>query len=157
MTKRILLLTFCLIGFINLHVSAQKKENSADSTVEYKVNSLKGIELKFEAPHMAGYGPHGNGVPFFLDYIDEVRIAPSPTILLKAGVSITPGFFYEDSAALHGEIVDNRGIKVPFCSFGFNFVVEPRWYWNYQKCAQSGKAKLNSGWFLSVPLEISLP
>ncbi len=150
-------LTIYLVLCICFHLSAQKKDGLTDSIKpELKVNSLSGLMLKLESPCVAGYGL-GRNMPFFLNYINESRITPSTTILLRAGVTITPGVFYEDTISNDYMPDLKTGNKVTYCSFGFNFGVEPRWYWNYKKRAQKGKIKLNSGWFLSLPLEISLP
>jgi len=144
---------FCL-GF---QLQAQQKSSLADST-KLQVSSLHGLELKIEDPEFAGYGAYGIGYPFFVDYVHEQRLTPSTTILYKAGLSITMGAFYEDSTYMHlFDPNEKTGHKVGFCSFGADFVVEPRWYWNFQKRAQAGKARLNSGWFLSLPVEISIP
>jgi len=135
-----------------------------DSITELKVNSLNGIGLKIELPNVSGYGI-GRNMPFFINYIDERRISSSTTILLKAGVIITPGVFYEDSTYNYFEMFERNSYfeipknanKVTYCAFGFNFIIEPRWYWNFKNRAIKGKAELNSGWFLSLPMEISLP
>lgn len=156
MFKRKLSIALCLLGFISLQIIAQNKESSPDSIVELKVNQLQGIQFKIEVPYFVGFGPHATGTPLFFNYLNEIRIAPTSTILLKAGLSVTPGVFYEDSISYIISPNEKTGHKVPYCSFGYNFGVEPRWYWNYQKRALSGKAKLNSGWFLSLPLELSL-
>ena len=164
MTKTSLIIsTFLVVSFCT-QLSAQKNKNYTDTITELKVNSLKGIGLKIESPYVAGYGL-GRNMPFFINYLNERRISSSSTILLKAGVIITTGVFYEDSTNNYYQLqysnsyygTPNNANKVTYCAFGFNFGVEPRWYWNFKNRALKGKAELNSGWFLSIPLEISLP
>jgi hypothetical protein len=152
------LLTLCLISLVSIQIMAQKELKSFDST-EFKVNSLKGIELKIESPYASSFQPlSSNGVPLHFNFVNEKAIGSSSTLLLKAGINVTPGVFYEDTTNNNEFILGQKiGHKVPFCSFGFNFGAEPRWYWNFQKKAHAGKARLNSGWFLSLPLEVNFP
>lgn len=88
MTKSKLLLSLFFIGFLSLKLSAQKMESIPDSTVEFSVKSLKGIQLKIEAPFFTVLMPFGNGIPYFLNYIDEKRIAPSSTIILEKEIGL---------------------------------------------------------------------
>lgn len=153
------LLTTCFIVLVNLQIAAQKEQKqNLDSTL-FKVNSLKGIELKTEFPYLSIYSPYNStGVPLFINFVNESNLNSSTTILLKAGLNITSGIHLEDttySTEINPYL--ETGHKVPYCLFGFNLGVEPRWYWNYEKRSKTGKAKLNSGWFLSSPIEINFP
>lgn len=153
------LLTTCFIVLVNLQIVAQKEQQqNFDSTI-FKVNSLKGIELKIECPYLSIYTPiKSTGVPLFLNFMNESRLNSSSTILLKAGLNITSGILIEDTSFMseYNPYLET-GNKVPYCLLGFNLGVEPRWYWNYEKRAKMGKAKLNSGWFLSSPIEVNFP
>jgi hypothetical protein len=152
------LLTACLIILVSLQTTAQKELKSFDSTT-FKVNSLKGIELKIESPYASSFQPLSSiGAPLHFNFVNERAISSSSTLLLKAGINVTPGVFYEDTTYNYEFNLGQKiGRKVSFCSFGFNFGAEPRWYWNFQKRAHAGKARLNSGWFLSLPLEVNFP
>jgi len=152
------ILTTCFIILINIQISAQKEQACLDSTA-FKANSFKGIELKIECPYLASYlSLNGTGVPLFFNYMSERVLNSSSTIIFKAGINLTAGIFLEDTT-FNTEFNPNleTGHKVPYCLFGFNLGVEPRWYWNYEKRAKEGKAKLNSGWFLSSPIEVNFP
>jgi len=150
------LLTTCLIIIVNIHIVAQGEKRNIDSTV-LKVSSLKGIELKIEFPYFSSYLPlNSTGIPLFFNFINERTLSSSSTIVLKAGINVTPGIFLEDttsSLAINPNL--ETGHKVPYCLFGFNLGAEPRWYWNFKKRAKTGETKLNSGWFLSSPIEIN--
>lgn len=151
-------LTLCITILVCLQIMAQKELKASDSTV-FNVNSLKGVELKIELPYAPYYEPYSSiGAPLHFNYVNEKALSSSSTLLLKAGINIRPGVFYEDTT-INFETDPSRktDYKVAFCSFGFNIGAEPRWYWNFQKRAHARKLKLNSGWFLSLPLEINFP
>lgn len=145
----------CYIGLFSFRASAQQNQSLSDSTFKFGVNSLNGIEFKYEMPTYMIFGPTGPFIPIFLDYNEEIRITRFSTLLLNAGLIISPGLYYETLPNDY-EIVYS-GNKSPYCSFGLNFEIEPRCYLNYLINNQSRKAKINSGLFLSLPLEVSLP
>jgi hypothetical protein len=152
------LLIVSLALLVSTQVRTESGQKSFDSTFN-QINSLKGIELKIEAPYFGMYLPRpGSGIPFFFNFENERAISPSSSLILKAGINVTPGVFYEDTTFRY-ELDPGRKTeyKVLFCSFGFNLGMEPRWYWNYQKRAKEGKTRLNSGWFLSLPFEVNFP
>ena len=153
------LLTTFFIVLVNLQIVAQKEQTHNIDSIAFKVNSLKGMELKIEMPYLSIYTPYNStGVPLFLNFVKERSLNSSTTISFKAGLNITSGILLEDttySTELNPNLED--GHKVPYCLFGINLGIEPRWYWNNEKKSKTEKAKLNSGWFLSSPIEINIP
>lgn len=143
------------IGLFSFRVSAQKNQSLSDSTYKFGVSSLNGLEFKIEMPTYAIFGPNGPFIPIFLDYNEEIRIVRFSTLLLNAGLILSPGIYYE-TLPNNYEIIES-GKKSPYCSFGLNFEIEPRCYLNYLIINQTKKTKINSGLFMSLPLEVSLP
>lgn len=161
------LVTIALLFSSYLSVSAQKEVffNTAKPE-DIKVVSMRGLEIS------SGYNPltlfrsssdnnNSFGIPLTMSYFSEKRIAPSWTLTTRIG--LTHNFIkqaeyvnYPDSFAYHDSIYHYFNQKID----GYQFVyqlslhleIEPRWYFNFKNRYQKGHAKLNSGWFVSLPV-----
>lgn len=158
MTRKLAVIVFILMS---ISTFAQREVFFNSSKPEdFKVQSLKGIELQI------GYNPlsifnssrYFKSIPYYAGFFSEKRIAPTMTLGYSVGLvgstlkmpianptydSISGSYSYEFSSNSSYEQIYSVGIRVG---------VEPRWYWNFKKRAEQNKARLNSGWFLSMPL-----
>ncbi len=114
------------------------------------VVSLQGI---FAGPAIS-HG--GSGVTFDAGYFQEKRMTNSTSLLLGGNLFfgryvksfIDPGY------------MDDQHFIAPTIDYGYGFglsaFAEPRWYFNYKNRYLKGRnVKLNSGWFLGLPLELN--
>ncbi len=149
--------------FVLLSVSAQREVYfNASKPEDLKVESLKGVELQmgFNPLNVFSSNRHYNPIFYYADFFSERRIASTMTLTYSAGLfwsssktlimshaydSIS-GYISEYSAVANYEKVYSLGLKVG---------LEPRWYWAFKKRAELNNARLNSGWFLSLPLDYS--
>lgn len=150
------LIVFILLVVNVLYLSAQESDQLNDSTIKTYVSSLSGIELKVNGPDMQGYSTGSTMSPIFLDFVKEISVAKIASVIFKGGVVIIPRKYDNE---VYEPIIYNPliGNKTRYCNFGLDVGVEPRLYWGIKKRALTGKAKLNSGWFLSFPLEAVAP
>ncbi len=144
--------------FASLSVNAQQEIYfNASKPEDLKVESLKGVELQM------GFNPfkifssdiYFNPIPYYAGFFCEKRIAPTMTLGYSAGLFGTtqkmPVMIYDSiSGGYYGYGSNSNYEKV--YSLGLRAGLEPRWYWTFKKRAALNKARLNSGWFLSMPL-----
>jgi hypothetical protein len=145
---------------LTIFVSAQKQTCTSNDTIN-QIDKLNGIETYLESS-MPGRTATNSKFPLYLGYFSEFRLTPVSTAIFSIGTNITPGTYLTDSAELytgysyHGGYIQDT-MTVNYCQFTPKIGIEPRWYWTFSKRALSGKAKLNSGWFLSLPIQILIP
>lgn len=157
--KQTLLLIYLTSTFTTC-VSAQKQTYISNDTVN-QIETLKGIETYLESS-MPGRTAPNSQFPLYFGYFNEFRLSPVSSAIFSIGTNIIPGTYLTDSAELytgysyHGGFIQDT-LKVNYCQFTPKIGFEPRWYWTFSKRALSGKAKLNSGWFLSLPIQILIP
>ena len=163
--KRIIInivLLFSLLTF----VSAQKEIYFSDIKVEdIKQQSLNGVEVKLPInPLMFKQNSErydmGSTLPVYIGYFHEKHISANWTLNLSAGFynNFTRGPVYEiKTDSLNNNYMTYGDTYKNTYSLGFGVGIEPRWNWNYFSRVQKGKAKLNSGGFLSFPLILLTP
>jgi len=163
---------FFLSLFITMFFSvAAQKEVYFNTTKpeDIKVESMQGIEIgsfknieNIFRPSNSYYS--STYIPITMGYFKEKRIAPSWTlssrITLLHGFQNSPIFVtVKDSAQGVDSMYQNTYSKLDHHDFSYHLVItigiEPRWYFRYKKRYQAGKARLNSGWFLSLPVTFS--
>jgi hypothetical protein len=123
-----------------------------------KVRSFQGIEVsllpyktinvpfRFDRYSLSGY----------VGYYYEKAVAPTWTVRLTAGMHTVYGANYR-------LIPDNSGQTGYYYSQTvyntyqiYQVGVEPRWNYSFKKRYTAGKATLNSGWFLSLPISMEM-
>lgn len=160
--KRHFFSTALLLLFIT-SVSAQKEIYfSSTPKNSIKVQSMQGIEIGsgLYPPNIfmiLSAGLKENTIPITISYFNEKRIASTWTLIsrikLQNNLSNSPVFTY-DSINHSYEFSSNSPHKTTY-SLELGVEIEPRWYFGYKSRYQLGKAQLNSGWYLSLPLQLS--
>ncbi|MDD3322861.1 MAG: hypothetical protein PHS59_15590 [Paludibacter sp.] len=152
--------TFIVLG----SVFAQKEVYFNSSNPEdLKVESLKGVELQVSYDPMDIIDPsryNSQEIPYYLGFFYEKRIASTMTLGYSAGLfgSRTKmpkyNYTYEYDSISGNTFISSNGVATYKQEYklGLRIGIEPRWYWNFKKRAEQNKVRLNSGWFLSMPL-----
>ncbi len=152
MTKHIVstLILFAVI----LHTSAQKEVYFADKSRDsIAISAVQGIQVG--ATLSSGF--NGLNVPVSIGYFNELKLGSTTSLILsgdismvKATKSVTITYITNDYGTYPvSNIVYETALKL-------DIKAEPRWYFNYKNRYMKGNnIKLNSGFFLSLPCEIS--
>ncbi len=169
MTKHILAILLLLLFTIALRISAQKEIYFSSTPKDsIKVESIRGVEIEsgMNTSKLFNTSSHDKSftIPLYMGYFNEKRIAPSWTLIARIGLSnnfmnSAHYVLVKDSMQMNGPIYYYNTTKVDYYKFEYQLnlgiSIEPRWYFGYKNRYQSGKTKLNSGWFLSFPLSVS--
>jgi hypothetical protein len=157
MTKHIV--TILLVFAVVLHTSAQKEIYFSNlSPDSIKVQQMHGVEIG-----LALYPTNiimnlstsmkNNTIPIVISCFNEKRIASTWTLIsrikLQNNLSKSPVFTYDSI-----RFDSNYHYQTTY-SLELGVEIEPRWYFGYKSRYQLGKAQLNSGWYLSLPLKLS--
>ncbi len=98
-----------------------------------------------------------NTIPIVISYFNEKRIASTWTLIsrikLQNNLSNSPVSSYD--SINHSYQFDSNSHYQTTYSLELGVEIEPRWYFGYKSRYQLGKAQLNSGWYLSLPLQLS--
>lgn len=157
MTRKLVVIVFILTS---ISTFAQREVFFNSSKPEdFKVQSLKGIELQIGCLPLSVFEPsrNFNQIPYYAGFFSEKRIAPTMTLGYSVGLfgsrlkMPVPNYTYDSISGGYGGYGSNPTYKQVY-TLGLRIGIEPRWYWNFKKRAENNKAKLNSGWFLSMPL-----
>jgi len=167
MNKTIFSSLFFLI--ILYPVSAQKEVYfSTTKPEDIKVESMQGIEIgsyknieNIFRPSNSYYS--STYIPITMGYFKEKRIAPSWTLTTR--ITLLHGFgkssrYTYGNDSTQNDSANNYGTKLwdnskSYYHLSIAIGIEPRWYFGYKKRYQTGKARLNSGWFLAMPVTLS--
>ena len=124
-----------------------------------KLNNLKGFEFSGTVINNNNdiFYPYGIDILYQFNYFQELRLFSSVGLLLKGGMTMNRRLM------LKGEVNDNRDKYTQLLENSlFNstygeahIVVEPRWYFSYFYRYKTGKASLNSGWYIGIPVELN--
>jgi len=147
------LVTIALLFSSYLSVSAQKEVYfDTIKTENIKVQSLQGLEtnvyVKFEPDNTKWIIPN-----VYIGFFNEKRIGSSITLISTIG--IRNNVFKRELYELINNKFHSTGKYFTAYYLTFEIAMEPRWYLNYKNRFQNGKAMLNSGLFLSMPLTLS--
>jgi len=165
--KRHIFSTALLLLFI-ASVTAQKEVYfNVLKEKDIKVESLIGLDVQLNTEPLSLIQSINNpgiqkNIPLSFCYFSEIRIAASSTLIFKAGV-INNFTVYTDYKTINDSIKGNPSTyyniskPVYFYNLALNFSFEPRWYWNFKDRFQAGLSRLNSGWFLSLPVQFVIP
>lgn len=157
MTRKLVVIVFILTS-ISTFAQREVFFNSSNPE-DFKVQSLKGVELQIGYNPLSIFSPYrnSNSIPFYAGFFSEKRIAPTMTLGYSAGLfgstykmPIAHYTYDSISGSYYGYGI--VGSYTQEYTLGLRMGVEPRWYWNFKKRAENNKVKLNSGWFLSMPL-----
>ncbi len=164
-----ILFTIILILVSYLSVSAQKEVYfNTTKPEDIKVESMHGFEIGSAINASSLFNPYYSygqsfGIPLSMGYFNEKRINPSWTLTTRIGLghgfmNLAHYIFVKDSFPMNDTIQHFISQKFDHYKFEYSLSigisVEPRWYFGYKKRYQIGHAKLNSGWFLSLPLSL---
>ena len=156
--------TIILVLLSCLSVSAQKEVYfSLTPKDSIKVQSMQGIEIGSTINTSSLFSPFF-GIPLSMGYFNEKRIAPSWTLTTRIG--LTHSFMkiahytqFKDSFIMADTMYHfiNQKLDHYKSEYALNLGigVEPRWYFSHKSRFPIGQAKLNSGWFLSLPFSVS--
>lgn len=158
MSKKLLLVPLILIS---VQAFAQREVYfNASKPEDLKVESLKGLELQigFNPFKILSSNNYYNPTFYYADFFSERKITPTMTLTYSAGIfgSIvkSPVFTYDSISGGSYWYGDNSNYEKIY-SLGLKVGLEPRWYWTFKKRSELNKARLNSGWFLSLPFDYS--
>lgn len=133
-----------------------------------KVQSLHGFEIEsgINTSNLFTYNdPNDKSfkVPLGMGYFNEKRIDSNWTLITRIGLghNFINGAHYKlvkDSFPMNDSIHYFNSQKIDHYKFEYQLTlgisIEPRWYLDYQYRSEHGNAKLNSGWFLSLPISM---
>ena len=165
-----ILFTIILILVSFLNVSAQKEVYfNTTKPEDIKVESMQGFEIGSAintTSIFSSYYFYGKefAIPLSMGYFNEKRIAPSWTLTTRIG--LTHSFMkiahytqFKDSFIMADTMYHfiNQKLDHYKSEYALNLGigVEPRWYFSHKSRFPIGQAKLNSGWFLSLPFSVS--
>lgn len=156
------IVTFLLL--VTLSTVAQKAVNvDTHKAKDIKVESLKGFEIGssiYPADILNNYINNfkSSNTPITLAYFSEKRIASTLTLIsrfrLVGNILNSPVIMYDSIHNGYGYSGNDLSYQTTY-SLGAGIDIEPRWYFGYKKRYLEGEARLNSGWFLSIPLSLS--
>lgn len=150
---RIFLLS--VICFASLSVFAQKEIVFEDvNSSNIKVKSTQGIDVNFILNLSNGSYLNSSKAPLYIGYFHENSTSPNWTFITTTGLyaefGTRPVNKLNDSTNLI--YFDNIFRNTQSLSLGVG--LESRWYLNKNEGYKTGKAKLNSGLFLSFPVNL---
>ena len=160
------LITISSLFIILLSASAQKEIYfNTTKPEDINVNSMRGVEIGSTLITYSLFSPSyydkSFAIPLYMGYFDEKRIAQSWTLTSRIGLSHSFGnlshyILFKDSMQMGDSIYHYNNTRIDHYkseySLNLGISIEPRWYFGYKKRYQVGKANLNTGWFLSLPL-----
>ena len=149
MKQTLSIIAFLMISFLNGY--SQKEIFFNNTPVkDIKVESLQGVEVNFTNTQSL------SNKAIYIGYFNEKRISSEWTL------NSTIGFYNVFGKRRILELINdslNYYIATPnyknIYTLALGAGIEPRWYWGYKNRFQSGKARLNSGFFLSFPLSVT--
>ena len=163
------LVTIAVLFSCYLSVSAQKEVYfDTIKTENIKVTSLKGIEISLNVEpftlinNILNVNTKEISIPLHIEFFNEKRILPTWTLITRIGLVNTLSSYY-NFIPIHDSIDNSYTYdptnfrKIYSYSLAINLGIEPRWYWGYKNRVQMGKANLNSGWFLALPVSLQMP
>lgn len=131
-------------------------KGQSDSTYNNLVLNSSGIELRIEGPYSEemSYGSYMS--PIFLTYRNERRLFKYVTLIMNGGIIFIQKSLNFDyyGQLLYKPLIGN---ELNHFNLGINFSIEPRWYFNSHKKVSTNRVKPLSSFYLSFPLESSLP
>ena len=149
MKQTLSIIAFLLISFLNGY--SQKEIFFNNTPVkDIKVESLQGVEVNFTNTQSL------SNKAIYIGYFNEKRISSEWTLNSTFGLYNVFGTrrileLINDSLNYYIATPNYKNIYTLALGAG----IEPRWYWGYKNRFQSGKARLNSGFFLSFPLSVT--
>ena len=146
-------ISFLMIFFLNAY--SQKEIFFKDDSLEnMKVKSTQGIDVNFILNLSNGSYFNSSKAPLYIGYFHEKRTSPNWTFITTAGLywefGSRPVNKLNDSTNLI--YFDNTYKNTQSLSLGVG--LESRWYLSKNEGYKTGKAKLNSGLFLSFPVNL---
>jgi len=73
------------LTFAEIIIKGQETKNLNDSITENVIKTLSGIEIKIEGPHSERFSYGSTMSPISLDYIKEIKILKTATLIFKGG------------------------------------------------------------------------
>ncbi len=162
--------TFISISFIIILctlLQAQKEVIFSNiKTEDIKVESLKGLEMYYSYnPSLysnTNIGMKFFSYPLYIGYFNEKGIGKNWSLTTRIGLINTLAgnsdfkIVRDSLTGYDSYLFDDSKYLVSY-SIRLNLGIEPRWYWDYQNRFQKGSSKLNSGLFLSFPVNLFVP
>lgn len=163
--NKVFIFSIIFIPFLNIFAQKEVYFNTAKSE-DIKVESMQGIDIESSISAISiidnlKYQSKSWSFPLSIGYFNEKRIASCWTLTTRIGLN---NFFFsapqinlfKDSATINDSIYHFTSQRFDGYKLGYQLDlyirIEPRWYFNHKKRYQAGKAKLNSGWYLSLPV-----
>jgi hypothetical protein len=163
-------LVLFLLFLSTFEAFAQKEIYFTSSpTDSIKVQSMHGFEIESGINTSKLITPYDHNdksfrIPLYMGYFKEKRIAPSWTLITRIGLNHNFGNLahyklVKDSMQMPDSMYHFTSQKIDHYKFEYQLTlgisIEPRWYVGYKKRSQNENVKLNSGWFLSLPLSVT--
>jgi hypothetical protein len=160
--RRNALILLIALLHLSLLLSAQKEvffTNIPKDSI--KVESLHGISIGTGIDFLSTIqnliaNDKSFSIPLSVGYFNEKRIAPTITFVSSMGLTTTfsQSHLYTKlpNGGYHYDFLDPHYTNS--FSLDLGAAVELRWYWGYKRRYEAGRAKLNSGWYLSLPISI---
>jgi len=165
------LVTIALLFISYLSVSAQKEVyfNTAKPE-DIKVESMQGIDIESSFSPISiinnlTYQSKSGSFPLSIGYFNEKRIASCWTLTTRIWfnnnfIKIPQYISDNDPANFNDTMYYSTSQTIDSYKFVYRLYlgisIEPRWYFSYKNRYTMGRANLNSGWFLSLPVSIGV-
>lgn len=118
------------------------------------ISSMQGVELETD------YSPNRfeSINRFRFGYFNELKLGSNTSLIMSGDIyamkQILEVYQTQDTVDEYGEQYNNQSYRYGL-GIGVSLKLQPRWYFNYKSRILNGKeGKLNSGWYLSAPLEL---
>ncbi|MDD4992754.1 MAG: hypothetical protein PHR83_11015 [Paludibacter sp.] len=124
-----------------------------------KVESMHGISIGSEIDFLSTIqnlisNDKSYYIPLGISYFNENRVAPTITFMSVVGLSavFSKSHLYtqQSDGTYYYSFLDPKYTNSYSLQLGAG--IEPRWYFGYKRRYEQGKASLNSGWYLSLPV-----
>lgn len=124
-----------------------------------KLNNIRGVDFSTSimSDEYYPFDPFHVDIHYQFNYFQELRLFSSFGVVLKGGMKMNRRLMIKrevnDYRDQHTQLLENSLFNSTFGEA--HLVVEPRWYFSYFYRQKTGKASLNSGWYIGIPLELN--
>ena len=145
------------IIFSSLSPIFSQQEIYLDNTPKEKIKltNLKGIEFSGTVLNDNEIlNPYALEINYQFNYFQELRLFSSVGLVLKGGMIMRKRIFMGDFIGNDDDMAKLFNTMVKRTYGEVHVLVEPRWYFSFFHRQKEGKAMLNSGWYIGMPIDL---
>jgi hypothetical protein len=152
--KKLLIVSVSFLFFFCLSASAQKEVYFSDKSRDsVSISAIQGVQIG--ATLSSDY--EGLNVPVSIGYFNELKLGYTTSLILSGNISMVKALSSFSTTYItndYGSYYVSNIVYEPAIELAIK--AEPRWYFSYQnRYVKGNNIKINSGFFLSLPCEIS--